>query len=175
MSVYKINMMSVYSFRDIKQMAETKSKTGFIKTPSGVERSIQTIQGALLCEETIVLLGKHSKTIDFKQHDSENVAGEVFKKLAIELLKGVVQKGDHFIELPNGNLLRKGQIMAIELITSTYKGFILRNDSDEIVDFVSLPDESQHEIFKDELLKALEVQVSKTKVYQPDWGKLGLR
>ncbi|MFA0025962.1 hypothetical protein AB4369_23970, partial [Vibrio sp. 10N.261.49.A5] len=68
-----------------------------------------------------------------------------------------------------------GQIMAIELITSTYKGFILRNDSDEIVDFVSLPDESQHEIFKDELLKALEVQVSKTKVYQPDWDKLGLR
>ncbi|MGC3834831.1 hypothetical protein ACPSKX_11430 [Moritella viscosa] len=53
-------------------MADTK--TGFINTPSGVERSMQTIHGALLCEETIVLLGMKAKTIDFKQYDTETAA-----------------------------------------------------------------------------------------------------
>ncbi|MGC3834832.1 hypothetical protein ACPSKX_11435 [Moritella viscosa] len=89
--------------------------------------------------------------------------------------KADVQKGDYFIELPNGNLLRKGQIMAIELISTLYKGFILRNEYDEIVDFVGLLDESKHETFKVELLKALEVKVKKPALYQPDWDKLGLR
>jgi len=154
-------------------MADTK--TGFINTPSGVERSMQTIHGALLCEETIVLLGMKAKTIDFKQYDTETAASSVFAKLVVELKKADVQKGDYFIELPNGNLLRKGQVMAIELISTLYKGFILRNDHDEIVDFVSLPDESQHETFKVELLKALEVKVKKPALYQPDWDKLGLR
>lgn len=154
---------------------DTKSKAGFVKTPSGVERSMQTIHGALLCEETIALLGDKSQNIDFQQYDTEVAALDVFKKLVIELKKAVVQKGDHFIELPNGNLLRKGQIMAIELITTVYRGFILRNAHDDIVDFVSLEDESKHDLFKEELLKALEVKVSKTKSYQPDWDKLGLR
>lgn len=154
-------------------MADTK--TGFISTPSGVERSMQTIHGALLCEETIVLLGMKAQTIDFKQYDTEAAASNVFVKLVVELKKADVLKGNYFIELPNGNLLRKGQIMAIELITTTFKGFILRNDHDEIVDFVSLPDESKHEIFKIELLKALEVKGLKPKLYQPDWDKLGLR
>ncbi|CAM3250702.1 hypothetical protein [Moritella viscosa] len=154
-------------------MADTK--TGFINTPSGVERSMQTIHGALLCEETIVLLGMKAKTIDFKQYDTETAASSVFAKLVVELKKADVQKGDYFIELPNGNLLRKGQIMAIELISTLYKGFILRNEYDEIVDFVGLLDESKHETFKVELLKALEVKVKKPALYQPDWDKLGLR
>lgn len=156
-------------------MADTKDKTGFVKTPSGVDRSMQTIHGALLCEETIVLLGMKAQTIDFKQYDTETAASNVFEKLAIELKKADVQKSDYFIELPNGNLLRKGQIMAIELITTAFKGFILRNDHDEIVDFVSLPDESKHEKFKIELLKSLEVKGLKPKLYQPDWDELELR
>lgn len=155
----------------------SKSKTGFITTPSGVERSILTVHGALLCEDTIILLGDKSQTVDFKKYDTEAGALSVFQKLKPDLKKEGVIKGDHFIELPNGNLLRKEQITAIELITNGYQGFILRNRHDEIIDFVHMPDVDKHEVFKTELLDALteKVTAKQVKFTQPDWEALGLR
>ncbi|TKE91260.1 hypothetical protein FCV44_19440 [Vibrio kanaloae] len=150
----------------------TKVKKGFITTPSGDERSIQMIHGALLCEETIVLTGSDSQNIDFQQYDSIEEAGDVFRKLANALSQGEVVKGNRFIELPNGNLLRKEQIMAIELITNAYEGFILRNRKDQIVDFVAESDVGKREIIKAELLKSLEEKTGRAKGYQPEWKKL---
>lgn len=151
----------------------TKSKKGFFTTPSGVERSILTVHGALLCEETIVLLGSQAQNIDFQQYDSVDDAESVFKKLTDSLLNGEVRKDDHFITLPNGNLLRRKQIQAIELITNAYEGYILRNVKDDIVDFIAESDEAKRELIKDELMKALEEKKgSRAKVYQPDWEQL---
>jgi hypothetical protein len=150
----------------------TKVKKGFITTPSGDERSIQTIHGALLCEETIVLTGSDSQNIDFQQYDSIEEAGDVFRKLVNALSQSEVVKGNRFIELPNGNLLRKEQIMAIELITNAYEGFILRNRKDQIVDFVAESDVGKREIIKAELLKSLEEKTGRAKGYQPEWKKL---
>lgn len=149
-----------------------KTKKGFFTTPSGDERSIQMVHGALLCEETIVLIGNDSQNIDFQQYDSIEEAGEVFNALIDVLKKGEVVKGNRFIELPNGNLLRKEQIMAIELITNGYEGFILRNEKDQIVDFVVETDADKREIIKAELLKALEEKTGKSRGYQPDWLKV---
>ncbi|MEZ8863223.1 hypothetical protein [Vibrio sp. 10N.247.311.51] len=150
----------------------TKVKKGFITTPSGDERSIQTIHGALLCEETIVLTGSDSQNIDFQQYDSIEEAGDVFRKLVNALSQSEVVKGNRFIELPNGNLLRKEQIMAIELITNAYEGFILRNRKDQIVDFVAESDVGKREIIKAELLRSLEEKTGRSKGYQPEWKKL---
>ncbi len=154
-------------------MATVKSedKPGMFETPGGNVRNISSVHGALLCEDVIVLLGADSQNIDFKKYDEASEASTIFNELKDNIKYMAKLAKNSFIELPNGNLVREKQIMAIELITNGYHGFIIRNGDDAIVDFLSLATEEHREIVKVELLKALEPK-SVGKKYKPDWSTL---
>ncbi len=151
----------------------TSTKKNMLSTPGGNERAASTIKGIVRLESVVLLLGQHSKNIDFKKYPSSEEALIGFDKFKALLIKHSKYDGDFFIEMPSGNLLRKTLIMVLEPITKPSEGIIIRDTWDNIVDFLQVSGEDNRQIVIKALKSAAEIKTPSAKSL-PNWEELGI-
>lgn len=154
--------------------ATNSNKKSMLTTPGGNSRIASTISGAIRHENVVVLLGRKSQNIDFKKCFDANEAIKNFNEFKILLLEKSKRDLDSFVEMPSGNLLRESMIMALEPITKPREGIIVRDTFDNIVDFLDVAGEENHQIIIKAIRTALENKAPSGK-NKTDWVALGIR